>query len=305
MAAFSASDIAFEGFRITRERPLAVLAWAGLLLALQIATTAVMLAVAGPAMADLQSAAAGGTGGDPSAILAAYGRMAPALSLIWPFTLLVSAVISCAVYRMVLRPQESALAGMRIGADELRVLVVSVAIVLLISVVVFVGIILAGVVGGGVAAAANGPAGAILGGVIGIAVLCAVIFMSVRLSLAAPMTFEQRDFRVFESWRATQGTFWPLFGAYLLAFILGLLVSLLLAVVFAAIGGGLLLASGQSLTEAFSGASTPTSLAALLGPAALIYAVFNAFTSAVFTTILYAPAAAAWRQLSGPEKVFA
>jgi len=305
MAAFSASDVAFEGFRITRERPGWVLVWAGLLFLLQAGTLLVLGALGGTAFADLQ-AATGGARPDPEAVMAAYGRLAPAYSIIWPLSLIIQAVLTCAVYRAVLRPQERSFAGLRLGGDELRVLVVSIALVLLLFVVVFVGVMLTALVGGGVGAAAgSGAAGGFVAFAIGMVVLGVLIFAGVRLSLSTVMTFDQKDFRVFESWRATQGAFWPLFGAYLLSFILGFLVFLLLLIVLVAVGAGVLLAFGEELRGAMASISNPAELLRAATPVVVVYSVANSLISAVFSAILLAPPAAAWRQLSGPEKVFA
>lgn len=303
MAAFSASDIAFEGFRITRERPGWLLAWGGLLFAVQLVTLLVLAGLAGSAFTELQAASTGAQP-DPAAMMAAYSRMAPAYSVIWPLALLASTVLTCAVYRAVLRPQEPSLLGMRVGGDELRVLVVSIAVGLLLAVVVFVGVILAALVGGGVGAFAGEGAGVAVGLVVGLAVLGVAVFGGVRLSFALPMTFDHKDFRVFESWRATAGMFWPLLGAYLLAFLLGMLVSLLVLIVLVAVGAGLLLAFGQQLQGAFATMSDPAALMQAALPVLIVYALGNAVLQAVFNTILLAPPAAAWRQMSGPEKVF-
>ncbi len=304
MAAFSASDVAFEGFRVTRERPGWLLAWAGLLFGLQLTSLLVLAAMAGPALADLQAASTGAQP-DPTAMMAAYSRMAPAYSILWPLTLLASTVLTCAVYRAVLRPQEPSFAGMRLGADELRVLVVSIALGLLFVVVLFVGIMLAALVGGGVGAFAGEGPGVAVGLVIGLAVLGVLIFASVRLSFALPMTFDQKDFRVFESWRATQGSFWPLLGAYLLAMILGFLVSLLVLIVLAALGAGLLLAFGQQLQGALASMGNPAELVRAALPVMVVYSLAQSVLSAVFNTILLAPPAAAWRSMSSREKAFA
>lgn len=304
MAAFSASDIAFEGFRVTRERPGWLLAWAGLLFGLQLLSLLVLAGMAGPALADLQAASTGAQP-DPTALMAAYSRMAPAYSILWPLTLLASTILTCAVYRAVLRPQEPSLLGMRIGADELRVLVVSIALGLLAVVFLFVGVVLAALVGGGIGAFANEGAGVAIGLLIGLAMLCVLIFVGVRLSFALPMTFEQKDFRVFESWSATQGIFWPLLGAYLLALILGFLVSLLVVIVLAAVGAGLLLAFGQQLPGALASMSNPAELVRAALPVLVVYSAAQAVLSAVFNTILLAPPAAAWRSAGGTEKTFA
>ena len=66
---FSVTNAAFEGFRLTREHPRAVLAWTGVLLLLHLATSALLVGMAGPALNDF--AAMDPTDPDPEAMLAA------------------------------------------------------------------------------------------------------------------------------------------------------------------------------------------------------------------------------------------
>jgi hypothetical protein len=60
-----------------------------------------------------------------------------------------------------------------------------------------------------------------------VVLMCAMIYIEVRLSLAFPLTFLRRSFVVGEGWRLSKGRFWTLFGAY---FIIGLVYMLLAAV---------------------------------------------------------------------------
>ena len=54
---FSASEAAFEGFRLTRQHPVAVLAWAGVMFAANILSYLALSVVVGPKWADLEAIA--------------------------------------------------------------------------------------------------------------------------------------------------------------------------------------------------------------------------------------------------------
>jgi hypothetical protein len=166
------------------------------------------------------------------------------------------------------------------------------------AITVAIGIVI-GLVGA-VGAAAGGPGGALLAVVGALVALGVSVWVFVRLSLAAPMTFAERKLRVFESWSLTRGHFWALFGAYLIAFVMGLVVSLLgLAIFFGvavAVGGGV---------AAISGVFQPdfSSFAAYLTPLRIAYLIVNAGISALAYAILIAPGAVAYRELARPTSI--
>ena len=93
---------------------------------------------------------------------------------------------------------------------------------------------------GFISVALSHGAGGIPGIIVGALVVVAVmIWVSLRLSLAGPITFTERQFRLFESWTLTRGRGWRLFGVavivavvamviYFAAVILGLITGLAL-----------------------------------------------------------------------------
>jgi len=204
-------------------------------------------------------------------------------------------VFTAAAFRIVLRPQDSRYAYLRIGADELRLVVLA----LIYFVITVVGISLITVVAallGEAAAAVGGAAGALLEIAVLLASLGFLIFATVRLSLAGPMTFAEGRLRVFESWRLTRGNFWRLLGAYALAVILIVVIFLLAAVIYAAlaaiVAGGDLAAAGQLAQP------DANSIGDFLTPAMVVYLLFVALFSALQNVVLYAPPAMAYRQLT-------
>ncbi|MDO1559703.1 hypothetical protein Q0812_09715 [Brevundimonas sp. 2R-24] len=299
---FSASDSAFEGFRLTRRAPLAIALWA----LVYFVGSMIMFAAMGGALGDLMQAAeameAASSGGDPDIAVmgdffAAYGRFAAAA---FPIGIILNVVMSAAVSRAVLRPSEKAFGYLRLGGDELRVFVVN-----LVLLLVFIGV---GIVGGiviGVAAGVLGQTNE--GAAAGVAILlmlvlvCAIIWIAVRLGLAVPMTVAERRIRIFDSWGVTKGRFWSLLGMGILAFILALVVQILLSLV----GVPLAMAIGGGMGAFEQIASLPEndiqSLLRTMAPLFIGYLAFGAILQALQYAILMAPWASAYQQLSGRE----
>ena len=132
-------------------------------------------------------------------------RLFGGLIWMWPLGLIAGAVNIAAVYRAVLQPQNRRFASLRIGMQEVW-LVVLMLVEALLAMVFAVAAAL--VVARACVAAARfaDPAVAIVVGVIG--ALGSVILLGwiwLRLSLAGPMTFAERRLRLFESWGQTRG----------------------------------------------------------------------------------------------------
>lgn len=296
--AFSPSDAAFEGFRLARRSPLTILLWAlfyGLL-------TVVVLGVAGGPMANFMQMAQGlEAGGEPTeaemmAFMSAYFSF---LGLIVPISLILGSIVLAAVNRAILRPEERAFGYLRLGMDEVRVLVVQLAL----TVILGLGFgLLAAVVFGTLGAAmgmANDSTGPILGLVMFVAMIAfvgLVIWVAVRLSLAVPITVAERRIAIFDSWGMTRGHFWSLLGMALLALVLCLVVQILLSIVLMPI---LYFAAGgfENLTALETMA--PMEIARAMAPVAITILVFSAIVSALQAAIIYTPFAAAYQGLSG------
>ena len=300
MSSFSPSDAAFEGFRLTRERPRVVVGWWLAYFAFSLAITLAALAAIGPQVAVMQAVNQGDKV-SAEVTAAALSKIAPFLTLAVPVEVLFFAVLNCAVYRAILRPQERGLGYFRLGADEARMAVLAIVLFFLWLAVIFVVSMIVGVTAG-VLGVFGGAATALLGLVIGIAAVAVAVWAFVRLSLAAPMTFQERRVVVFSSWSLTKGRFWVLFGAYLLAFILGVITFLLMAMVSSALVAIAILVTGggvSGLTRGL-GADVSSVSAFVTVPTLLSQALYAAMMTA-FYVINLSPSAIAYQALAGPR----
>lgn len=303
MAKFDAVDAAFEGFRITREQPQAVLVWSVISLILSVLATTVLITMAGEAFGDIMDASRSGPA-DPEETLANMGRILPAYGLLLPLALVFYAVLYSAIYRSILRPGEGGPGFVRFGGDELRVGAAMIAYWVVVVLSFVLAIMLASFIAGLLSELGGGGLGALVGVLLGVAVFCGFIWVGVRLSLCLPMTFAEKRIRIFESWRLTQGVFWPLFGANVLALVLSLVIGLLALMIYFAIAallGGGVAAAASVFQPAFD------SLGDWFTPVRIFYTAVAAVVAAVTSAVINGVSAAAYRDLSGraPEPVAA
>ena len=297
MAGFDAADAGIEGLRLTRERPTAVLIWAGLMLVTTVVFSSLLIGLAGDAYNDLIAMQQSGERADPERALAAFRGMAPALLLMLPLALLYYAVLYSAAYRAILRPEEGGPGFLKVGADELRMLGATVLLALMLAgltlgVSLVYGFLVA------IAAGAGGAAAGLLAFLGFFAVIAALVFFAVRFSLVLPATFAQRRIAVSESWRLTKGRFWPLLGAYVLSIALAIVVWLLALMIYFAVAA---LVAGVSEAGAVFQPDYG-SFASWFTPAMILYLLVSALVNAMTTAIILAPSAMAYRALSGERE---
>jgi len=292
---FSATEAAFEGFRVVRRKPMAVIFWALFYMLIMVAA----LALIGGSLIGLMGMAEELEATSPTSpeafmpILASYMAI---LAVVLPVSLLASAMIYAAVARAVLRPAESAFGYLRLGMDEVRVLVVS-----LVLFVVFVALtaLLGGIVGVAIAvtAAAEAPALWLLVVLLVLAAIAVCIWLAVRLSLAIPITMAERRIAIFDSFALTKGRFWPLLGMALLAGVMSIVVSLLGSLVGMPIQ---LATGGLEGLAGLEGESLPVIIQAAW-PAITAWIVLNAVMSALQVAVVYAPFSAAYRDIKAVD----
>lgn len=296
--AFSAGDAAFEGFRVVRRSPMSLVFWS---LAYLLFIALVFLAIGGPllgVMAEAQRIGATGAAATPEdmgPMMAAYLSMLP---LVIPISLFFSAILAAAVARSVVEPHRKAFGYLRLGMDEVRVAVVTFVLAVLAFVVYMLLAMLAGLIGGLAAAAMGGEDAAVLPVIVAMLVVAAVmIWLFARFSLAVPITVAEKRFAFFDSFRMTKGKTLPIIGMAIIAWIMATIVALLgflvcLPIIFAVGGFG-------RLTE-LEGASS-MEIAQAFGPVLIAFLVVQAVLASLQLAVMYAPFAAAYRDIKGPD----
>lgn len=305
--AFSATRAALEGFRLVGRRPISILVWA-------IFYTLVSAALIAAAVMFLGSTFVGEiirnhhnpewahnyNVESPEELWELFGPMAVGAAVLIPAIIILSVVQLCAVFRAVLRPKDRGFAYLQFGGDELR------QIGLMIIMTLFFGLLACGFVAALVfglkTADLDDGLKAAIGIVGGIAFFVLMIVLSIRLSLAQPMTFAQRRIRFFGSWGITKGKFWPLLGMYILAGIFAIIVYFA-GDALATFAAGQL---GFSMESLFSGDTFAfdidnlsfEQLSTVFGTGGLVYVLISMLSSAIQLAIGYAPQAAAYRDVT-------
>lgn len=300
MAAVPVGETAFEGFRVIRRKPLAVLVWGLVLLAFFVLMMSWVVALFGSVW---QSVEAAGDAEPPLGdVLALQMQIMMFQFGVWLMSILVRVVLTCAVYRAVLEPEDDRFAYMRLGKAELYVALVLLCLTIILTMLLIGGML----VGMGVAMAgwaASKPLGIGLGILIFAALIAVFAWIALRLSMSLPMTFAERRFRFFEAWELTRGHVGSLFLVLLVVVAVVLLIEIaaagvVAAVLFAVAAGGAF--SEASLKAFFE--RPPQEWLLALGPIALIGSVVLAVVLAALQAIATAPWAAAYRALATPAE---
>lgn len=290
MTAFSATDAALEGFRITRERPRVVLVWAVFSFLVSICSAIYLISIGQEARAVLDARVA-----EQAPDLQAFGAAMADLAPMMVMGLLVQCVMAAAVYRILLRPEDRGLAYLKVGMDELRLAALTFIYVLLASLMLAVVVLAAGLIAALASFAGQGAA-ILVAAASELFFLGLLFYVAVRLSLAPAITFAEQRIAIFNSWRLTHGQFWRLTGAYFLAICGIMVIALLVVTIFSAlvavaVGGDL-----QAVGKMF--APDQTSLTTYFSPVMIIYLLVAGWLSALYYAVVIAPAAVAYRELT-------
>ncbi|MFK0299161.1 hypothetical protein ACIQTU_08050 [Brevundimonas sp. NPDC090276] len=294
---FPATDCAFEGFRLTRRAPVAVLSWA----AAYAVFIGILFLLVGPHFVTVLSVitemqAQGQTEPSPEDVERLMQAYAAIIGWAMPLGLLFSAVISTAIARAVIRPDERKFGYLRVGKDEFRVLGASLIVSLIMFVVSFIGFMIATVA---MAGAMTLPALWLVVVLLSLAIIGLLIWLSVRLSLVVPATFAEGRVVLKSAFAMTgKKVFWPLLGMAIIAGVLAMLVGLLGSAVAAPLS---LMVGGNERLVAMEGANVAGLLSAL-GPMLVVSLVVQAVLSAAQIVIMYAPFSAAYLQLKGAPR---
>ncbi len=274
MTTFNAADAAFHGFKLVTKDPVLWVVLSVVQAAISIAAMLVILPAMGPILAFAEQSAAGAAPPDPSDVLAAYGAF---LSRVWwviPAAWAVAVVIQGAILRFLIFGRRVGwVAGLQLGADELRLAVVNTLIYVFIFVLYFIGALTLGVVVG-----LTGVAALVWVGVF--AVLAAVIYFGVRLSASAAASVGERGFLVLAGWRLSKGRFWSLFGAHVMLVFIGIVATLAGFILSTLLGATF----GANMVDPTGGSVDPELLRALvMNPGYLIATLIQSFVGMALT----------------------
>ncbi len=297
---FSATEAVFEGFRLVRRKPSVLIWWT---LAFFVILAICGAVVAAPMSAIFQQLKALEESNPTSIeefqpVFAAYAGM---MAVFLPLGLLFNAVAYSAVARGVLQPTKGAWGYLRLGGDELRVLLVNLVLSLLLM-AVYLAFVFAGFAAFGAGQAMNAPFMYLLGAVVMLLGLGVLIWLAVRLSLAVPLVIDGKKINFFGSFRLTKGKFWPLSGMGILAW----LISVVITILFSLVAQPLMLLVGSDLQAQMAQISDPSELIPLLQqnlPELAVLLLTNAISTALTLAIMTAPFSAAYKQLKPSSAV--
>lgn len=293
METFSTTDAALAGFRLVREHPRTVAIW-GVILLIVSTLTNVLMVVAGGGDVDFPSHVPDAA--EMNQLEAKMQALAPVSLLCSLLTLVAFAIVFTGVYRVLLRPADRGLAHLRLGREELKQFLALLVWALLMLVAYVAAVVVGGVLVA-VVRLATGDDSALLTVALFVAmagVLAFLIYAAVRISFIGVLAFVTGKIDVKGALALTRGRFWPLFGAYCLAFVLFVIVNLVVMMLGAALG---LIAGGVSGASQVLRPDT-SSLALLLTPTGIVSLLVICAMSILGILVLFAPVPEIYRQIT-------
>lgn len=303
MKGFSATDAIGSGFRLIRREPVALLVWSLAYLVLGVLPSMAAMASLLPDMVALYQDTArrtleGVTAPNADLAMAMQSKMTVVQPLIWLAMIASQTVLTGAIYRAVLQPEDRRYFYLRLSRQELWLVLTWLVLLALLFIMIFVLVIPIAIGAAAMAAAARhsaggaGAAGLVLG-LIGVAGCAAIVWVLVRLSLAPLMSFAQRRFLLSESWSLTRGQALKMF-LVMLALVVTVWV---LEMVLLGLGGLVGLAGFPGGWRALLD-TPPAELARKLRPWIVIWSLVAAPLGVAIYTLFAAPLAEIYKQLT-------
>jgi hypothetical protein len=269
-----------EGFRLSRNHPGVLLAWAAVYFGGLMLIFLVMTATLGPEF--IAAARKGGffTGDlDNASELLAHST--PAFLLVLALSALLWSIMTAGVLRLTLRPGEHGFAHLKLSRDELRLTLANLLCVAIYVATAIVGLVLYR------AAQQAGPIATL---VVVLGAFAFIFWVGVRLSLLLPTVFETGRISLADAWARTRGHYWSLLGMMVLAAIFYVIVWIgfaMVSVVLVAMSGG-----GDALQDL-------THLNVITALSAVITLIMQFLLQVLQIVMIYAPTAVAYREIAG------
>jgi hypothetical protein len=310
--AISVGSAVGAGFNVIGRRPLSVIAWGFFSYFALFLLFGIGLAIVGlPVITKLLSSGTAFTPADAAQMALVFLlALWPALMIVVVGMLFVAAIVQGAVIRSILQPDQTSFASLRFGREE-GALVLLFLVYIPVTMVAWLVSFL--VIGAAVLLARqiHGFGGGFVAFLICVAYALALMWVLLRFSLAAPMTFAERRVRFFGSWELTRGNGWTLFGLAWLMVLVWIAVGFAYGIVSGVVNAlsfGAALASVMASVGAANVAQNPAlllaawpTLALAYIPVLLLQAAFNGVTQAIGQ----GPWADVYRQLKGSPDVAA
>lgn len=282
-----------EGFRITRERPRALLAASLFVFAVSLLGVFIELNMppeAHAALAALQSQEQLESG----PLLEALTILSPLLL----FGLLVQCMMAAAIYRILLHGETGSVRLFRLGGAEVRLMALALIYVVLFAFLMAAAFLFAALIAA-LASVLGQGAMVFVGTIAWVFSLGVVVWIGVRMSLAPVITFERNKLAILDSWAVTRGQFWRLTGAYILAISCVVVVALLALMIFLPVAGIVLLLSGGSVKDVgLIIQPAEATLSAYFQPLRVAYMGLSSVFNALWYAVMAAPGAYAYRALT-------
>jgi hypothetical protein len=234
-------------------------------------------------------------------------RMMQAQSMIYLFDIVgfaVSAVISWAVFRAVLYPEQGRFANLRLGACELYLAFLILAGYFVLGIGVAVAMIPILIVIFSLAAFHAAAAAAVVGVVAGVAAFAGLIYLLLRVSLVGPMMVDAGKFRLTEAWALTKRKVPGLLAIALVLVLIIMAAELVLGHALLAVGFGVVavLAGGlHNLPMLFQ--QSPQIILGRLAPLLVVMGLIWIPLTGCISAIMSAPWARAYRDLRPPRDI--
>lgn len=301
MARIDIGKTAFAGFGLVRRKPLAVVGWGLFLFVLGVLPT---FAFVGPMIGNVGQfieMAKSQTNPDPEQMVAMMAPLYAAHPILWLTGLITRVVLTGAIFRAILEPSAGSWAYMRLGIAEVMMALVVIVLGILLGLSVGVAAVVVFAICVAIWQASH-PAAIGVGVMMGLVLGITLVWVLLRLSLAAPMSFAEKNFRLFESWRVTKGnSLRLLLVALIVVIILSVLEMLIAAIAVITVTLAIRLgAAADAVSEpsirAFFSQPVSTWLPQVL-PWAVGVGLIGSLVGAIFLAIATAPWAEAYRQL--------
>jgi hypothetical protein len=295
MAEISIGGAVGEGFTLIRTRFPAVMVWGLLPIGLAVLTLVLLGSVMAQTFSQIAQARLGAAGPPPNLQAAMQAQALSYLTNI--ISLFVNAIVSCAVFRAVLKPEQNSFAYLRVGAPELLLGLYLIGLGIGLGIGIVVAMIPVGIVIAILAMAHLVAVAIIVGVLLGIAAICALIYGGLRLSLVGPMLVDEGRLELTEAWRLTKGRVVSLLAIGLLLMLILMVGEILVLIVMGVIGIGSLAAIAGGLQNLQTLAQQPAALFAKLVPLIIGLAVLFIPIAGCASAIVSAPWARAYRDL--------